>query len=85
MYNFFPDIIISSTATVGAIATTSTLIELSTQFCLLIINKFQFGNERFSYKGVGGNVTFSVKKIRGSHTWRNFEDNDLIFFLNSQN
>ncbi len=27
----------------------------------------------------GGNMTFSVKKIRGSHTRRNFEDNDLIF------
>ncbi len=36
-------------------------------------------------KGGGGNVTFSVKKIGGSHTRRNFEDNDLIFFLNSQN
>ena len=33
----------------------------------------------------GGNVTFSVKKITGSHTRRNFEDNDLIFFLDSQN
>ena len=38
------------------------------------------------YKLRGGeNVTFSVKKITGSHTRRNFEDNDLIFFLNSQN
>ncbi len=33
----------------------------------------------------GENVTFSVKKITGSHNRRNFEDNDLIFFSNSQN
>ena len=33
----------------------------------------------------GGNVTFSVKKITGSHIRRNFKDNDLIFFLDSQN
>ncbi len=38
----------------------------------------------FDLRG-GENVTFSVKKITGSHTRRNFEDNDLIFFLNSQN
>ncbi len=30
-------------------------------------------------------MTFSVKKIGWSHTRRNFEDNDLILFLNSQN
>ena len=40
---------------------------------------------RISLLRGGGNVTFSVKKITGSHTRRNFEDNDLIFFLNSQN
>ncbi len=37
-----------------------------------------------SIKG-GENVTFSVKKITGSHTRRNFEDNYLNFFSNSQN
>ena len=41
---------------------------------------------KFTKKLRGGeNVTFSVKIIGGSHTRRNFEDNDLIFFLNSQN
>ncbi len=36
-------------------------------------------------QGGGGDVPLSVKKITGSHIRGNFEDNDLIFFLNSQN
>ncbi len=44
-----------------------------------------FDINKLGIKGGGGNVTFSVKKIGGSHTRSNFEDNDLIFFLNSQN